>query len=111
MFPHTTSSKGSKQTVVAKPCRLFFFQASNPNADDVWLQLFDAASAGDITLGSTAPKLSLCIPAGDGTKNSGQSEHFEGGLNFSLGLFYAFTTTETGAGVPTSNIRMNVGYG
>lgn len=67
-YPHTSSSKGTVQTVKTgtvgelAPTDLFFFEAANVNAADVWLQLFDQRLASDITLGSTTPTLKFGAP-------------------------------------------------
>jgi hypothetical protein len=115
--PHTSSSKGTVQTIKAgtvgelAPTDLFFFDAANVNAADVWLQFFDQKLATDITLGSTVPNLKFCIPAGDATNTGGRCEHFSPPLKFRKGCHYAFTTTPTGATAPSSNVEMNGGFG
>ncbi|MEO5366366.1 MAG: hypothetical protein H7831_08435 [Magnetococcus sp. WYHC-3] len=81
----------------------------NPNTTDVYLQIFDLAS-GSVTVGTTTPKQSYLVPAGDGT-NSGAAE-----LNFAEPLVckdavtIACTTAATTNGAPGSNSIVNILY-
>lgn len=71
----------------------------NTNAAVVYVQLFNAAATGDVTLGSTEPKMILALPSGVGTSifaMVGPENH----ISFPLGIVVAATTTPTGAIAP-----------
>ena len=74
------------------------------------MQLFDLPTAG-VTVGTTTPKQSYLIPAGDGT-NSGAFENDFGaeGMDFQIAITYACTTTATGSGDPTTGLTVNLVY-
>lgn len=97
------------QSVKGTPGRLYFIEVSNPNAADAYLQLFDLAT-GSVTVGATTPKLSLLVPAGDGTKDGAMDKVFTIGLHFGTAITYACTTTATGSGDPTTGLVCNFGY-
>ena len=59
----------------------------NVTAADAFLQLFDAAATGDVTLGTTVPN--YVIP---NTANGGVGRSFPVPLFFTLGVVYASTT-------------------
>jgi len=54
------------QAVKTAGGNVYAVEISNINTTDAFLQLFDLAT-GNVTVGTTTPKLSLFIPAGDGT--------------------------------------------
>jgi hypothetical protein len=71
----------------------------NPNASSVaYVQIFDAATAGAVTLGTTAPKLSLPVPA---TATFG-GDFGPLGASFFAGIQVAATTGATN-GTPVSS--------
>lgn len=83
-------------------CDLAFIGLKNPNTSEVWLQLFDAASASSVTLGTTTPTLSLPIPG-----NSSLSQQLNPPIKFRKGIAYALTTTATGNTAPTNAGTLN----
>ncbi len=63
----------------------------NPNAVTAYIQLFDIATAGAVTLGTTVPDVVLAIPP------FGAANLLDGtGINFANGIQVAATTTATG---------------
>lgn len=78
---------------------LFKFYAENNNGSDVFFQFFDKATAGEVTLGTTAPDFTLRIPANGslGLDFIGIAIHY-----FAKGCQYACTSTRSGAGAPAS---------
>lgn len=81
---------------------LFGYHVQNPNSSDAWLQLYDAES-GDVTVGTTTPKLSLVVPA------SGAIEAFlPDRVRFGTAITYAATTTATGGTDPTTGLVANL---
>lgn len=78
--------------------------ATNPNATDLWVQLFDAAETTDVTLGTTVPDWFTFIPAGDGTNDGAVIDDFYNApVQFQKGIVYAVTTTVGGATGPTAD--------
>lgn len=69
------------------------YQIEENSGADVFIQFFDAADAGDVTVGTTAPDFTMRIPAsGTFGKDVNDSPfHF-----FALGCVVAVTTTRTG---------------
>lgn len=77
----------------------------NPNAADAWLQLYDAA-AGDVTVGTTTPKLSLVVPASGAI----DVDFADDPIRFSTAITYAATTTAAGGTDPTTGLVGNLLY-
>src|SRR3990167_8780142 len=88
---------------------IYGIQVTNTNTADAYFQLFDVAAAS-VTVGTTTPKLSFLVPAGDGT-NAGAVDHFFGKpISFNTAITYACTTTATGNGDPTTGLTVNILY-
>ena len=103
--PKLISSLGATATlVVGQPAKLAFIYCYNPQAAVSYLQIFDAATAASVSVGSTAPKLSLGIPT---AQASGLGPALIG-INFINGIVVASTTTATGASGATQ--ACNVAY-
>jgi len=96
----------SAQAGNVNPIRLYGLEVSNPNSADAYLQLFDLAT-GDVTVGTTTPKQSYLVPAGDGTLDGGIDMFFTDGMQFEVALTYACTTTATGNTDPTTGLVLN----
>ena len=97
------------QVIKASAGRLYFLEISNPNDADAFIQLFDVA-AGSVSVGTTTPKLSLFVPAGDGTKDGAMDKVFAIPVHFGTAITYACTTTATGNGDPATGLIVNAGY-
>lgn len=78
----------------------------NGSAATAYLQMFDAAAVGNVTLGTTAPDLSIGIPTGQQVPIIVIGD----GILFRLGIVIAFTTTRGGAVAPASSIDYNLYY-
>lgn len=76
----------------------------NPNSTVVFLQFFDAASTGAVTLGTTAPLASFAIPPSSSGSSGLLSESYPSDcrLSFKLGVVVAVTSTQAGNGSPGS---------
>lgn len=91
--------------------RLTTMEFQNINTADVFLQLYNAAAAADVTVGTTTPNQSYRIPASDGTTASLSVKDWgDRGLGFNKGLVIAATTTVGGGTAPTSNSVINLTY-
>ena len=89
--------------VKASAGRLNWYNAYNPNASVTYLQIFNVAS-GSVTVGTTAPTISVGIPA-----NSGWDGESLMSLNWSTAISIAATTTPTGSTAPGTGIVVNFG--
>ena len=74
-------------------------------AADAFVQLFDAASADDVTVGTTAPSWVVMTIFGAGPVSSGDGLPTHG-LLFQRGLVIASTTTPTGSVANTQQVRI-----
>lgn len=78
-----------------------YLQCYNPDAAVSYVQIFD--TTGTVTLGTTAPTLSLGFGA-----TTGQNYTF--GTWLHSGIKVAATTTPTGSTAPTTALVCNVGF-
>ena len=89
---------------------LVWIEVSNPNTIDAFIQLFDLA-AGDVTVGTTAPKVSFLVPAAaSATIRGAFDREFAPPLRFGTAMTYACTTTPTGNTDPTTGLTVNFGF-
>jgi hypothetical protein len=92
-YRHNYAKKdlGAKQ-LVAAPCTFGGFCGENIDGATAFIQLFDAAAAGDVTLGTTKPVLEYELANNDNpTEALGPN-----GVEFTLGLVIASTTAHWG---------------
>ncbi len=95
--------------IKAAPGKLYFLQCTNPNPYDVWIQLFDALTAG-VTLGTTVPTLSFCVPGGGGVGHETVWAPVElpvSPIKFAVGISYAVTADKDGNTAPTADVVIN----
>lgn len=85
---------------------LYSLEASNIDAADAFIQLFDAVAA-DVTVGTTVPTLSFLVPAGDATLRGKMQESWTNGVEFLKGITYACTTTATGSTAGSTGLVIN----
>ena len=78
--------------------------AINTTASKGYVQLFDAATAGAVTLGTTVPFRVLTVPADDSADLLLPTE----GLVFDNGVVAAATTTATGSTARTTHVRLGI---
>lgn len=84
--------------------RIFSYNVQNPNAAPIFLQFFNAASVGAVTLGTTPPTDWLAIPA------SGVLDGFwMYSPMYPTGVVVAATTTSTGATVASTGLPVSLG--
>lgn len=87
-------------------CQVTAVRAFQAGLDaDAYVQLFDAASASDVTVGTTKPKWVVMTDFGAGECSSGDGLPTHG-LIFELGVVVASTTTSTGSTVKTQQVRI-----
>lgn len=115
MAVHTRTLFDSDGDNTAQACKtsagdLHYIHIVNTNSADAYLQLFDVAAAS-VTVGTTTPKLTFLVPAGNGTDAGGFTENFElYPLHFEAAITYSCTTTATGNGDPTTGLTVNLVY-
>lgn len=78
----------------------------NPNASIIFIQVFDVATAGGVTLGTTAPTLSFQV---DASSTVGFALPING-MAFANGIQMAATTTATNNTAPGTAANCNAGF-
>lgn len=78
---------------------------SNPNATAACMQVFDIATAGGVTLGTTRPDMVFCVPA-----TSGANIEFANGAAMANGIQVSATTTASGSTAPPTGLDVTVLY-
>jgi hypothetical protein len=83
----------------------------NQDSVDAWVHFYDSATAAAVTVGTTTPIVTLWIPASSGV-DAGSPVVFDSGrgLEFSLGIVIAATTTLAGSAAPTNGELVNLVY-
>lgn len=94
--------------VKGAPCEVAGWQNFNIAAADAWLHLYDAATAGAVTVGTTTPDYSILIPAGSGVLYGGNTDDLQDPLRFESGLVIAATAGPTNGTAPTSTVVVNL---
>lgn len=84
--------------------RVLTYNLFNPNTSVAFLQFFNAASVGAVTLGTTAPTDWLAVPAGGVVDGAWMYSP-----QYSAGLVIAATTTPNGATIVTTGIPVSLG--
>lgn len=92
------------QAIKTSAGRVLNYHIANPNNSWVYVHLYNATVAGT-TVGTTAPLISLGIPA-----NSVLDGTWMVSYNFGTAITIAATTTATGNTAPATGLLTNVGY-
>lgn len=100
MTPYRTNYQSALAgTVVAIKTtggKLYGIEASNGGTVSTWIQFFDLAAA-DITLGTTALKMTLMVPKGvSATDAGGMDKNWPPGISFETAIRVAATTAPDG---------------
>lgn len=82
--------------------QIYGWSIHNPNAAIAYVQFF-ALATGSVTLGTTAPVLSLGVPA-----NGAIQLQSTMGLAFATAINVAVTTTRAGSTAPSSSVDLNI---
>jgi hypothetical protein len=109
-----TSLSSTKQQIKGSAGDLFGWNFINPNTADVFVKFWDAALAS-VTVGTTAPVLTLCIPAASSASVSGifyQDIQAEPQLIFSTAIVIAAVTglADSSTTAPATAIHCGVRY-
>lgn len=95
---------GTALLVVGNAALLYGWHIKNTTGAALYVQIFDAAAAGDVTLGTTAPTLSIGIEA-----NGQTGLGLETPLKFEKGIVVASTTTVNGSTGAVSDTQLFYG--
>lgn len=76
-----------KYLVKTGPGIIYGYHLFNDSAGSIFVKVYDAAATGNVTVGTTTPKMVLGLPAG-----SGACVYLEKGVRFRLGIVLAATT-------------------
>src|SRR6516162_218603 len=85
------------------------YHCVNQSGAVAYVQIFDAATAGSVMLGSTMPVLSLGLPAASSLPGGGNLE-WSNGIHFATGIQVAATTTATGSTAPSGAVDCNFAF-
>lgn len=96
----------AKTEVVVGTAQLHHLNILNTDDELSWVQVFDAADADDVTLGTTVPVQSFPAAASGGTREVSFGEK---GLEFSLGIVVAATKGATNDTAAETGIHVNLG--
>lgn len=103
--PFHNGAVTGKVLVSADPAVITSWFLSNKHATDIgYLQFFDAASTGAVTLGATVPVHEIDLKAGQRATESGLS------LKFEDGIVIAVTTASNGATPTATGWGVNLGH-
>jgi len=91
--------------MVGHKTALMAIRAINTTAADAYLQLFDKATAAEVTVGTTVPDWVVQSDANDPSVGDGLPTS---GLIFENGVVVASTTTATGDTGATQHVRLGV---
>jgi len=91
-------------TAQSTPPTVLYFNVANANTSIVYIQFFNAAAAGSVTLGTTAPTFWIAVPATNGVIDT----PFVNGFTFSSGIVVAATTTPTGSTAPSTAVPITI---
>lgn len=100
----TGSIQATATSIKASAAGLFGIDIFNSNTAPVYLQIWNTL-VGSVTVGTTAPVMSIGIPAGAALERD-----FSNGIAFGTALVIAFTTTRAGGGAPTNSVDYNIEY-
>jgi hypothetical protein len=106
LTPFLNAALGATAVVVkAAQGKLLRYRIYNPNSAVAFVQVFNAATTGAVTLGTTVPIEVFPVPAGM-TMDGDQDFSF----NYTAGIVIAATTTATGSTANTTPLVVNLGY-
>jgi hypothetical protein len=93
-------------TVKLGPSNIYGYHIYNTNSAVVYVQFFNAPSAGSVTLATTIPTFQLVLPA------SGWVDASPGSIpiSFSKGIVIAATASSGGSGNPGTGVIVNLWY-
>lgn len=80
------------------------------NTADCFLHLYDAATAAEVTIGTTVPKQIYLCQGGDGSLYTAFSREFSYGLLFSKGLVIAVTDEYNVSNAPATPCKVDLSY-
>lgn len=107
---HNASVTNTPVLVLGRKCELDSLDILSKNTVDVFIHLYDAGAAADVTVGTTVPKQIYICQAGDGTNRTAFSREFKNGLHFVQGLVIAVTDEYNVDNAPTNACAVDLSY-
>lgn len=99
-----TALTSTAQAIKASAGKLGGWYIYNPNSSAAYVNLYNVAH-GSVTVGTTTPKLNLCIPA-----TSGANLEMVNGITFDTAISVSATTTGGGNTAPSTALEANFWY-
>lgn len=103
---HKKDLSNTAVLVEAGPVNVYSYDVYNANSAVAYIQLFNAAAAGDVTVGTTAPDAVISVKATDRAALAAAVALY----GFDKGLVIAATTTPDGNTAPTTALVVSMGY-
>lgn len=100
----STALTNSAQAIKGSAGTFGGYYIYNPNSSAVYVHIYDVAS-GSVTVGTTNPKNTFCIPA-----TSGANLEITNGIKYSTAMSCAATTTGGGNTAPSTALEANFFY-
>lgn len=108
-----TACTNSAQAVKASAGTVGGFYVNNPNTTDEWVHLYNVAAAS-VTVGTTAPKITLRIPGNStfaaGANSAGAVMFGAAGVTFDTAIAVSCTSSAGGSGAPSNALEGMVFY-
>ncbi|MHC4610209.1 MAG: hypothetical protein ACYS7M_07680 [Planctomycetota bacterium] len=92
----------AKAVVSNVPAMLFGWSCYSDTNDTLFVHLYNAAAAADVTVGTTVPLITIGM--GQNTSQGYNNCEFIGGITFRTGIVIAATTTPNGSTFPAANL-------
>ena len=92
--------------VLGSRVRIFSIHVENSNATKSYLQLYNAAAAADVTVGTTTPDKTLFVPP----NGAMDFDWAQDTVKYGNGLVVAATTTADGSTAPGTGLLINLDY-
>ena len=105
---HNASITNTPVLVKGQQCKVTSYDILSKNTVDVFLHMYDALAAADVTVGTTVPKAIKLCEYGDGTHYTGFSREHPEGLEFAKGLVIAVTDEYNVDNAPTVACPVNI---
>jgi len=101
----TSAGKATKIAVKASKANLYGYQLGNRAGVDQWLTMFNAATVGAVTLGTTIPDKEIFVPA-----NGGANLAWSIPPTFTAGIVVAVVSAPNGATAGASSMSVSLDY-
>ena len=101
-YYNNTALGGTVALAASGPIKLTGYHLFNTSSAAAYVQLFDASTTADVTIGTTAPSVVMGLPASGGAVMAVG----EDGIRFQNGMVVASTTTVNGTTTQTTVVTL-----